>query len=424
MATCPGTDGAHPAEQYLTDNLPGTGGTIKERVEDFLVEELPLYPPSGKGEHTFFEITKTDISTFQAVRVIARALGVPPNRMGYAGLKDARAITRQVLSVHGIPPEVVAALALADIDVMWAERHNSKLKIGHLRGNRFTIRIRGVERSALVPCQAILDVLAQRGVPNRYGSQRFGQRGNSAQLGKAVVRRDAEGFVRDFLGNPHRGESETVQAARSHFEAEQWQEALRLLPYNMEDERRTLQTLLRTRGDYHRAYSGVPKRLKVFLLSAYQSRLFNQVLDARLQTIDRVYFGDLAMKHPGRSVFRVEDRDIEQPRVASFEISPTGPIFGYKMIQPIGQQGKLEAELLAAEGLTLEDFRVGNGIKVKGQRRALRFQVHDPELLYDSGLVLRFWLLPGSYATVVLDEITKPAAHQPMHATVMDVTKP
>ena len=253
MATYPGIDGTHLTERYLTDGLPGIGGTIKERVEDFLVEELPLYPPSGKGEHTFFEITKTGISTFQAVRVIARALGVPPNRIGYAGLKDAQAITRQVLSVHGIPPEVVTALVLSNIEVMWAERHNSKLKIGHLRGNRFTIRVRGVDRSALSPCQEILDVIAQRGVPNHYGSQRFGQRGNSAQLGKAVVRRDARGFVHDFLGSPHRGESETVQAARSHFDADEWQEALRLLPYNMEDERRALQTLLRTRGDYDRA---------------------------------------------------------------------------------------------------------------------------------------------------------------------------
>jgi tRNA pseudouridine13 synthase len=393
--------------QYLTDGLPGIGGTIKERVEDFLVEELPLYPPSGTGDHTFFEITKTGLSTFQAVRVIARALGVPSNRLGYAGLKDAQAITSQVLSVHGRLPETVTALDLPNIDVVWAERHKSKLKIGHLRGNRFTIRVRDVDCSALASCQAILEVLAQRGVPNRYGSQRFGRRGNSGELGKAVVRRDARGFINDFLGVPHYDESEVVQAARSRFDANQWEEALRLLPYSMEDERRALQTLIRARGDYDRAYSRVPKRLKVFLLSAYQSVLFNQVVDARLRTLDRVFVGDLAMKHPGRSVFRVEDQSSEQLRAVRFEISPTGPIFGYKMIQPLGQQGELEADILAEEDLVLEDFRVGGGIKARGQRRALRFQVHDPKVWYDDGLMLSFWLLPGCYATVVLDEITK-----------------
>ena len=370
----------HLTERYLTDGLPGIGGTIKERVEDFQVEELPLYPPSGKGDHTFVGISKAGISTFHAIRAIAQALGVPPNRIGYAGLKDAQATTCQVLSVHGVPPEAVTALGLSNIDVVWAERHNRKLKIGHLRGNRFTIRVRGVDRSALVSCQAILEVMAQRGVPNHYGSQRFGRRGNSAQLGKAVVRCDARGFVNDFLGLPCRGESEAVQAARSRFDADQWGEALRLLPYSMADERKTLHALIRARGDYDRAYAVVPKRLKVFLLSAYQSALFNQVLNARLQTLDRVYIGDLATKHPGRSVFRVEDEVAEQSRAVRFEISPTGPIYGYKMIQPLGQQGELEADLLAAEGLTPEDFRLGGGIKVRGQRRGLRFKIHDPEL--------------------------------------------
>lgn len=410
--TWPGIGGVHLKQRYLTDDLPGIGGTIKEQVEDFRVEELPLYPPSGKGEHTFLEIRKTGVSTFQAVRAIAQALDVPPNRIGYAGLKDAQAITYQVLSVHGVPPEAVTSLKLPNIDIVWAERHNSKLKIGHLRGNHFTIRVRGVTQSALGASQAILDVLAQRGVPNRYGSQRFGQRGNSGQLGKSVVRRDARGFIKNFLGVPHRGESEAGQAARSRFDAERWEEALRLLPYSMADERRTLHALIRTRGNYDRAYAAVPKRLKVFLLSAYQSALFNQVLDSRLHTLDRVHAGDLAMKHPGRSVFRVEDEIAEQPRAARFEISPTGPIYGYKMIQPIGKQGELEADLLAAEGMTLEDFRVGGGIKVKGQRRSLRFKIHDPELWYDDGLMLRFWLLPGCYATVVLDEITKPSTVQ------------
>lgn len=395
------------AERYLTEDLPGIGGRIKERVEDFQVEELPLYAPSGEGEHTFFEIRKTGLSTFQAVRAVARALGVSPNRIGYAGLKDAQAITYQVLSVQGVPPEVVTTLDLPNVHVIWAERHRNKLKIGHLRGNRFTIRVRRVEEAALSASQAILDVLIERGVPNRYGLQRFGQRGDSARLGRAVVRKDAPQFIEQFLGRPHPNETERVQEARARFDAGQWDEALDLFPHNMADERRALQALIRTRGDPRRAYAAVPKRLKVFLLSAYQSSLFNRVLDARLSTLDRVYAGDLAVKHPGRSVFRVEDEATEQPRSARFEISPSGPLFGYKMMQAGGQQGELEAAVLAAESLTLEDFRVGGGIKARGERRALRFQVHEPELWYDQGVMLRFWLSKGCYATTVLAEVMK-----------------
>lgn len=399
-------------ERYLTQDLPGIGGKIKQQLEDFQVEELPLYPASGDGEHTFFEIRKAGLSTYEAVRVIARALGVPFNSVAYAGLKDARAITCQVLSVHGVPPEKVTALDLPDIQVMWAERHRNKLRIGHLHGNRFTIRVRNVDASAVPACQAILDVLARRGVPNRYGPQRFGIRGDSSLLGRAVVQADAEGFIKTFLGRPHPTENNVVQEARSQFDAGRWQEALRLFPGSMADERRALQALIHARGNHQQAYAAVPKRLKIFLLSAYQSALFNRVLDARLQSLDQVHLGDLAMKHPGKSVFRVEDQAAEQPRVESFEISPTGPIFGYKMIQATGCQGELEQEVLEAEGLVLEDFRVGGGIRAKGTRRALRFQIGDPELWYDEGVLLRFWLPRGCYATTVLAEVMKvPPSH-------------
>jgi tRNA pseudouridine13 synthase len=404
--------------RYLTEGLPGTGGSIKGGVEDFVVEELPLYGPSGEGPHTFFEIEKRGISTFQAIRSVANALGVSPNRIGYAGLKDAQAIACQVLSVEGPPPEAVMALDLPGIRVRWAERHRNKLKIGHLRGNRFTIRIADVDESALANGQRILAVLTERGVPNRYGPQRFGQRGDSAVLGKAAVLGEAQAFIEQLLGGPHPNESEQTRAGRALFDARRWEEALDYFPYSMADERRALQVLITSQGDYRLAYRSVPKRLKVFLVSAYQSALFNAVLDARLQALDCVFGGDLAMKHPGRSVFHVEDATAEQPRAERFEISPTGPIFGYKMIQPTGEQAELEAAVLAAEGLVLEDFRVGDGLKARGGRRALRFPAHEPELWYDQGLVLRFWLWKGSYATSLLAEIMK----VPLASELPDVT--
>lgn len=394
-------------DRYLTQSLPGIGGLIKERVEDFVVEELPLYPPSGEGQHTFFEIRKVGLSTFQAAQAVAQALGVSPRIVSYAGLKDAQATTCQVLSVEGVPPEAVLAVDVPNIAVLWAERHGNRLKIGHLRGNRFTIRIRNVDEKALVPCQKILEVLGRRGVPNRFGLQRFGQRGNSGLLGRAVLDKDATEFIQGLLGQPHPSESPRVQAARQQFESGHWEQALSLFPGNMTQERQALKTLIRSNGDVDRTYASVPKRLKMFFLSAYQSELFNQVLDARLGTLDRVYQGDLAMKHPGRSVFLVEDEAAEQPRAAGFEISPTGPLFGYKMIEPQGRQGELEAAILAAEKLTLESFRIGAGIKARGERRALRFQIHQPEWWYDEGVVLRFWLDRGCYATTVLGEIMK-----------------
>jgi tRNA pseudouridine13 synthase len=413
----------HPARRYLSVDLEGIGGAIKKRVEDFRVEELPLYPPMGEGEHTFFEIQKTGLSTFEALRIVTQALGVSQNSIGYAGLKDAQAITCQVFSVHKVPPEAVMALDLADIRVMWAERHRNKLKIGHLRGNRFTIRVRGVDESALPASRAILDVLVRRGVPNYYGAQRFGRRGDSALLGRAVVRRDATGFIKMWIGGRHPSEGELVQQARSRFDAGQWQAAMSLFPNSMADERRALQALLQSQGDYRRAYAAVPKRLKIFMLSAYQAELFNYVLDARLQTLDQVWVGDVAVRHPARSVFRVEDEAAEQPRAERFEISPTGPMYGYKMMQAEARQGDLEAAILAAEGLTLGDFRVGQGIQAQGTRRALRFQIHEPELWYEDGLMLRFWLPRGCYATTVVGEIMKVPLTDDPDQDVSDATE-
>lgn len=393
--------------RFLTEDMPGIGGRIKEQVEDFVVEELPLYQPTGVGQHTFFEIRKSGIPTFEAVRRIGRGLGVTPNRISYAGLKDAQAIAVQVLSVEGVSPTVVMALDLPGIQVNWAKRHPRKLKIGHLQGNRFTIRVRGTSESQMPTCRAILDILVIRGVPNWFGRQRFGARGTASLLGRALVKRDAQAFMDEFLGCPHQGESHSVQEARRQFDAGRWAHALPLFPGSMADERRALLALIKTNGDHQRALASVSKRLKTFLVSAFQSHLFNQVVDARLCSLDHVFAGDLAMKHPSRSVFLVEDEVAEQPRASRFEISPTGPIFGYKMAQASGQQGELEAKILDSEGVALEEFRIGGGVRARGERRALRFPVHEPEIWYDNGIMLGFWLPRGCYATTVLAEITK-----------------
>src|SRR5436190_20482855 len=95
---------------YLTPDFPGIPGVIKSRPEDFFVQEIPLYEPSGEGEHVYCEIQKVGVATFDAVDRIARVLRVPRQEIGYAGLKDARAVARQILSISGTTPEAVMGL--------------------------------------------------------------------------------------------------------------------------------------------------------------------------------------------------------------------------------------------------------------------------------------------------------------------------
>ncbi len=404
--------------RYLTSDVPGIDGAFRSRVEDFLVEEVPLYAASGIGEHTYFEIEKRDLSTFEAIARIARALGVKPHEIGSAGLKDSRAVARQVLSVGLVPLERVARLQIPGIQIRWVSRHTNKLRIGHLKGNRFAITLRGVRPDAASTARRALDVLEKRGVPNYFGPQRFGLKGDTHVVGGAFLRRDWQAAIDAIVGGPPSPQVPgAVVEARSRFRDGRLEEALALLPAGYDTERRMVRALIETRGDARASAARLPRNLKFLYLSAYQAHLFNQCLNRRLETIDRLYPGDLALKHVNGAVFQVLDPAVEQPRAEAFEISPSGPIFGYKMIRPSGLEGEIEDEVLAAEGgIDLQRFDgVFPGIRLKGERRALRFPIREITVAQEGDvLVLSFFLPRGCYATAVLRELMKGAlAHHP-----------
>jgi len=158
----------------VTEGLPGLSGHIRTEPEDFLVEEVPLYRPEGVGDHVLFTLEKRGISTFESLLWLSKAVKVSEHKIGYAGLKDARAVTRQTMSVHRVPPARLLAVSHPCMRVLDAARHPTRVRIGHLLGNRFTIRIRGANLAHLDAAREALAVLVRRGVPNAYGVQRFG----------------------------------------------------------------------------------------------------------------------------------------------------------------------------------------------------------------------------------------------------------
>jgi len=396
----------------FTADVPGLGGRIKTRPADFQVEEAPLYEACGEGTHVFFCIEKTGLSTLRAVHDIARALGVPHRAIGYAGLKDSDAITRQVLSVEHVPPERIERLETSRIRVLWARRHGNKLKLGHLKGNRFVIRIRQAAPGRLSEVRDMLALLARRGVPNYFGTQRFGARGDTWQLGRAMLKQDWAEFIAIMLGRPGEQDYGDVLRARRLFEEGRYEEAARAWPYSFRDERRACATMARTKGSHKRAFFAVDKNLKRFYISAFQSYLFNQVVAQRIHALDRLLPGDLAWRHANGAVFRVADPEIEQPRADAFEISPSGPLFGYRMTEPEGAPREIEHRVLASEGMEPGHFRVEGAHKISGARRPLRFAPRDWDAATgrdDLGeyYELRFFLEPGCYATSLLREICK-----------------
>lgn len=395
----------HP---YLTSDLPGIGGTIKESPDDFQVEEIPSYLPCGSGEHCYLTIEKLGISTLEAIRRIAQCLGVPEREVGYAGMKDAVGVTRQTLSIQRVTPEKALTMELDGIKVVAALRHSNKLKIGHLNGNRFRIVIRGVSGIAAQIVPAVVEILGKRGIPNYFGYQRYGAQGNSHLIGAAMLRRDWQGAVDRLIGEQDAVRDEGWAAAIGAYRQGALDEALRLFPRHCRSERDVLQRLLAAPGKYEKAFSAVHPRLKKLYLSAAQSFLFDQTVARRIEQIDEVIAGDLACKHINGACFLVEDVAVETERASAFEISASGPMFGCKMKRPDGAAGTLEQEILEQAGLELSLFDLPGGLRMEGERRPLR--VPAGELSWNASgdvVTLEFTLPKGSYATSVVREITK-----------------
>jgi len=391
---------------YLTQTHPGIGGQLKTTPEDFIVEEVPLYQPSGTGQHTYIVIEKRGLSTFEAIKRIASSLNIPRKAIGYAGLKDAQAITRQTLSLDKVSPQAVETIDLPNIKLLAINQHRNKLKIGHLSGNRFVIRVRGVEQRALAQTETIINLLTQKGVPNFFGEQRFGIRHNTHRLGETIIRQDINGFITEYLGTPQLQEKPEIQEARQLVDEQKWAEALAIWPHKLSDERRFLAKIVEQKGELTNLFSFLKPKMKTFFISACQSYLFNQLLVERLPHIDQLETGDIAYLHRNGAAFLVTSAETEQPRADSFEISPSGPLFGPKTLMPQGEPGKREQALLTAHALTLEAFKI-RGVKMKGARRAYRIPLSEPKVWWDEGVMVAFTLPPGAYATTVLAEVMK-----------------
>jgi len=395
-------------QRYLTAEIPGTGGIIKGSPEDFLVEEIAAYQPSGQGEHCYAQIEKRGIATLEALRRIAKALGVQERDIGYAGMKDSVGVTRQAISIPRVAPEKVLALQIPGIKILSAVMHGNKLRLGHLKGNRFQIRVRGVCAEALERAEAALAILEKRGVPNRFGSQRYGMQGNTHRIGAAVLRGDFRAAVDILIGDPAAVSDERWRQAIEAYRRGELAESLALFPGHFRVEREILGKLVQRPDAFDRAFNTVQPRMKRLYLSAFQSSLFDQVLEARLDRLEEVAEGDIAFKHENGACFLVKDAAAEAIRAQAFEISATGPMFGCTMMEPEGAQYELEHGVLAAEGLTPASFNLLGALRMEGERRPLRVQLSGAGAVEEAGdLLVTFSLPRGSYATCVLSEIMK-----------------
>lgn len=318
---------------------------IRESAEDFRVEELDAFAPTGAGEHLLLTIEKRGMNTGFVARRLAEWAGVGESAVGYAGMKDRHAVTRQRFSVQlpGREAPDVASLETDDLRVLAQARHARKLPRGALAGNRFELLLRGVEGDADA-IEARLGAMAARGVPNYFGQQRFGHGGGN--VGEALAM---------FAGRRVRREQ---------------------------------------RG---------------LLLSAARSELFNRVLAARVRAAhwDRPLEGEAWILDGNRSVFGPEPfDDALAARLAAFDIHPSGPLWGRGELRSQDaaraiEQAVLDGDDAAALARGLEQAGL------RQERRALRLRPDG--LAWDrpepGALRLSFALPAGGYATSVLAEL-------------------
>lgn len=414
------------AETYITSQK-GIGGQIRTKYEDFYVEEIPESEPSGEGPNTWFFIEKIGRETLDVVLDVARELHVDRKRMGFAGMKDKRAITRQWLCVSNSEVQEIKELEdkLYKVKILKIMQNQKKLRIGQLIGNKFRLLIRDTENPEedIKIAREVLAELEGIGVPNYFGWQRFGnKRPNTHVVGKMMLENDLKKVVDAYIGNPYPEEPEHIKEVRQMYDDGKLQEAFESMPRGMRYEKMMLKTLLKEMkkqkvndiGDldensYKWAIESLPKPLKRMFVHAYQSYLFNKAVSERAKLgIDKYVEGDIIIDNEEHLVHEFGDEINE--RIKNFEVHPTAPLFGSKVPLAGEELGKMEQKILDDEGVTLEEFKVPKMPKLgsHGLRRAVRFKIWDASAeVTDEGVLVEFSIPKGCYATAVLREIMK-----------------
>jgi tRNA pseudouridine13 synthase len=403
--------------RFFTDD-EGIGGAIKARAEDFVVDELPLYEPCGAGEHLYLRLEKRDVAHGELMSCLRRRFNVRERDVGYSGMKDKRALTFQTVSIHTTEDPADLDLGHDRVRVLWATRHRNKIKRGHHRGNRFSIRVRDVDPVRAPVAMRILRRLERLGAPGYFGEQRFGYRHNNHVLGALLLAGRWQHAVDELLGGrgtpfpAHQAERRAMyDAGRYADAATEWTTADRA-------ELIAIKTL-RNGGRPRDAVHAIGRTTLNFWSSALVSAAFNTVLDRRLAdgTAAVLLDGDVAFKHENGACFAVDAAVLAEPRTAErlarLEISPTGPLWGTGMMAARGAAARVDEEAWEATGVSLEEM-AASPYRPEGGRRPFRGPIENVDVEggfdeHGSFIRLVFDLRRGFYATEVLREVMKSA---------------
>ena len=417
-------------ETYCSDQ-PGIGGKLRVRIDDFHVTEQFLFPPKkDQGNFTIAEVSCRNWETHTLVQEIAHRLHFSQRRIGFAGTKDKRAWTTQLMSFEHVSPEQVSSLKIKDVSFEHIYQSDVPVRIGDLLGNRFEITIRNIPHT--IKTEQITSLISPfktwGGFPNFYGIQRFGViRPITHLVGKYIVQGNFEKAAMTYIAHPIKGENELTYALREELErTRDYAKAFHSYPDALNFEKAILNRLLQNPDDFIGAFKEIPKNLLLMFVNAYESLLFNKILSKRIKRnipIHEAIVGDII--YPVRKyritdeIIPVKESNIEKvnKQISKKKAVVTGLLVGYDTTFADGEMGEIEHAVIEKEKIDLRDFIISEMpfLSSSGLRRSLlalmptlEWTLHTDEFSSEcQALTLCFDLQKGCYATSFLREIMK-----------------
>ena len=421
------TDEAEIGMRYYLSPAEGTGGRLKASAHDFIVKEISDRPPEKEGRFTIADVTSTNWETNRLVRLLARSLYISREKIGFAGTKDKRAVTTQLMSFE-CPKENLDKVDFKDLEFNNIYTSNRGITIGDHIGNEFEITVRDLTAD-MKDVPDIINETAEMikktgGFPNYFGVQRFGvSRPITHLVGEAIVRGDLKKAVEIYLSFPSENEGEELQEIRkrlAHADGD-YSSIIPDMPKTMGFEKIMAEHLSKRPDDYRGAISEMPSNLQMMFTHAYQSYLFNIMLSDRMEhglPLDSPVVGDIVIPldanrvpmHENPIVTTEKNLDLVAKQVRTGRAFVSITLFGSDSRLAEGEMGEIERKVIEDQKIEEKDFMVIGlpHCTSKGSRREIICPVKDLECEYaDDSYSVRFSLPKGNYATCLMREFMK-----------------
>lgn len=409
---------------YSTE-CKGIGGIIKHRHRDFIVEEIQetgrrcrvkrfleegksvmkelKVPKKKEGkDYLHADLEKINMDLHEAIRILARFLGVSKKRIGYAGIKDKKAVSCQRISIWKPSIEKLQEFKGKQLDLSNASWKEEKIDLGNLLGNKFTVIIRNIsleEKELRKQVKECFKEMQEKGIANYFGEQRFGGLRKVTHLvGKALVKGNVEEAVMLYLTAVGEKEKEEVKQARLQLAKKRdFSKAVKEFPTRQRYERAMLHHLCRYSNDFAGAFSKLPKKIRFLFTHAYQSHIFNELISERME----------------KGIGLTPQKGEPTEKGIALGLLP-----GYESEFSEGIIGELEREIMDKESIEFKDFKLKTVAECssRGSRKPIqlfpkkmKLQKIEADEFFEGKLACRisFELSKGNYATTVLRELMK-----------------